>query len=64
MIRIKSRTNKKIKRVKFIPIEAILTNGNRRCILSDNFPNNGGKMTDVNTKQVIRSWIIVISTFK
>ncbi len=39
-------------------------NGDRRCILSDNLPKNGGKMTVVNTKQVMRSWIVVISTFK
>lgn len=45
-------------------MDAILINGDRRCILSDNLPKSGGKMTVVNTKQVMRSWIIVISTFK
>jgi len=61
---VKLSANKNKKRVKFIPMDAILMNGDRRCILSDNLPKNGGKMTVVNTKQVMRSWIIVISTFK
>jgi len=60
---VKLIANKNKKRVKFIPIDAILMNGDRRCILSDNLPNKGGKITVVNTKQVMRSWIIVISTF-
>lgn len=60
---VKLIANKNKKRVKFIPIDAILKNGDRRCILSDSLPKSGGKITVVNTKQVMRSWIIVISAF-
>ena len=64
IIRIKLKTNKKAKRVIFIPIDAILKNGDRVCILSESLPKNGGKTMVMNIKQVMMSWIVVISTFK